>query len=173
MNISFIFCNPKQAWKQPGSWLIRKLDRSSASHVAICVQLNHTKYIFESVSPKSRVIELSAWSKEYNIEYSFDFKVPELKRWAVLNYLENIIDKPYSYGQLILIGLTNLFMPFQLLLRGAILNHERALICTEVISLMVEKFMNYDIKKKHDQHGISDIDLMAIELAIQQNPWKE
>jgi hypothetical protein len=173
MNVSFVFCNPKSKLKQPGSWIIRKLDKSAASHVAICVQVAETKYVFESVSPDSRVIEFNEWLKEYVIAYTFDFKVPELKAWAALNYLENIVERPYSYGQIVLIGLTKIFMPLQFLLRGAILNHERALICTEVVSLFVEKFMKYDIKKKHDQHGISDIDIMAIELAIQESPWKD
>lgn len=173
MKLAFIFCNPTSKWKQPGSWLIRRFDRSAASHVAVSVQVGQITYVFESVSPKSRVLEFSEWKKEYNIAYTFDFTVPELKSWAVLNYLENIIERPYSYAQIALIALTKLFLPFQFIFRGAILNHERALICTEVISLFVSKFMKYDLKKKHDQHGISDIDRMAVELAIQENPWKD
>lgn len=173
MKLCFLFCNPTSKWKQPGSWLIRKFERSLASHVAISVEIGSVTYVFESVAPNSRVMEMSEWKKHYQLEYAYEFEVPEFKQWDALNYLENIVERPYSYGQIILIGLTKILLPLQFLFRGAILNHERALICTEVISLFVEKFMRYTLRKKHDQHGISDVEVMAIVLKGLQNPWKD
>lgn len=173
MKLAFLFCNPKSKWKQPGSWLIRKLDGSLCSHVAIAVTIQGHTHVFEAVSPMSRNMPISDWLEQYALEYSYEFEVPVFKQFDALGFLESITERPYSYGQIVLIGLTKLFMPLQFVLRGAILNHERALICTEVISLFVEKFMRYNLRKKHDQHGITDIEVMAIVLKGLSNPWKD
>jgi hypothetical protein len=173
MKIAFLFCNPKAKWKQPGSWIIRKLDGSLCSHVAVAVTIKGYTNVFESVSPNSRNLPLADWLNQYTLEYAYDFEVPNTKEFEALSFLDSITERPYSYGQIALIGLTKLFLPLQFLLRGAILNHERALICTEVISLFVEKFMRYTLRKKHDQHGISDIEVMAIVLKGLSKPWKD
>ncbi len=173
MKLAFLFCNPKSKWKRPGSWIIRKLDGSPCSHVAVSVTIQGHTHVFESVSPNSRNIPLADWLEQYSLEYAYDFEVPDFKQFDVLSFLESTTERPYSYGQIVLIGLTKIFLPLQFLLRGAILNHERALICTEVISLFVEKFMRYTLRKKHDQHGINDVEVMAIVLKALSNPWRD
>ena len=65
-------------------------------------------------------------------------------------------DTPYSIPQLALIALS-LLGPLQRKLNWAILNHKKALICTEVGSRFIESFTHIEIKESHDNVGVNDM----------------
>ena len=172
MILRFLFADSRKPYKKPGTWLIKKIDGGPAGHVALSLNFGGDEWVFESVLPESRVTRLEEWKKEYKTLLVYEFVVPESLEWSVLQWTESMLYKPYSVFQIILIGITRLFLPLQVLLKGAILNHERALVCTEFLSRFAVKFMSYDQKKTHDQFGVKDAHEMAERLA-DKAVWKD
>ncbi len=157
MIVRFMFGNPTAWWKQWGSKLIRKVDGSPASHFAIAVfSPSSPDFVYESVFPRFRKIRYDEWLKEYKLVKKVDFVVPKNLEFAVNDWLQMMIGVPYSVPQLALIAIS-LLGPLKKALNWAILNHKRALICTEVGSRFIEAFTHIEIKESHDNVGVNDM----------------
>lgn len=171
MVVRFLFSNPREAWKQPGAWLIRRADRSKASHFAIAIFGFGTVFVYEAVFPKCRRLPYSEWINHNKIESFHDFEVPTYLEFEVNEWAKSIVGKWYSVPQLALIAVT-IIEPLNKLLNWAILNHERQMICTEVGSRFIEKFMTLPIKESHDKIGVRDMYEYTDQL--KQNPrWRQ
>lgn len=156
MVVRFLFCNSKTWWKQPGSALIRKVDGSDSSHFAVELITFTERIVYESVFPRARKIEKTEWAKHYSVTAYYDFEVPSYMQYKVKDWLESIVGIHYSVPQLLLIALCVL-KPLNKLLNWAILNHQQALICTEVGSRFLERFTHIKIKESHDKIGVWDM----------------
>jgi hypothetical protein len=170
MVVRFLFSNPREAWKQPGAWLIRRADRSKASHFAIAIFGFGTVFVYEAVFPKCRRIPYSEWINHNKIESFHDFEVPSHLQARVHEWLKAIEGRWYSVPQLLLIAVT-ILEPLNKLLNWAILNHEKQMICTEVGSRFVEEFTTIPMEESHDKIGVSDMYEITAEMA--KNPrWR-
>jgi hypothetical protein len=173
MRVSFVICEPLSGLKKIGSWIIRTLDQSKASHFAVELDSLAGIYYYESVMPKSRCLPKDEWDKHYRIVQKWTFEVPKGLEYDVLLFLNDLINKPYSIAQLLLIAGGIFSGAFQIAFNKAIINHEKALICTEVGSRFIERFMRWNFVKSHDNMGIRDLTEICNALGISSNPWKE
>lgn len=173
MMISFLICDPTTWWKLAGSWLIKTVDRSSGSHFAIRCETYSGVKIYESVFPKSTRTPEEEWLKHYKIIKRYDFEVPAAHQASVLEWLESMVGVWYSVPQLALIALSIILKPLVFIFNRTILNHEKALICTELGSRFVEKFMRWIFTKSHDNIGVREMTYISGRLNKTARPWKE
>lgn len=173
MLISFIICDPLTWWKKSGSWLIKRLDRSTGSHFAIRLETHSSVSYYESVWPRSTKSPEDEWLKHYVIRKRYDFEVPNIHQAAVLEWLESMVGVWYAVSQLVLIALSIILWPFRAVFNRTILNHEKALICTELGSRFVEKFMRWIFTKSHDNIGVREMTYISGRLNKTARPWKE
>lgn len=173
MYIRFLFCNPKAKWKWIGSKLIRWADRTNASHFALEIEhISGKRYVYESVFPRSQKSEIHEWLTHYNVISVYTFHIPTQIQHKVYEWLESLVGKPYSIPQLVLIALC-ILKPINSLLQWAILNHDRALICTEVGSRFIEKFIQFPIKESHDKIGVFDMMEYSKEMSTKGFLWRK
>jgi hypothetical protein len=173
MKVTFLFCNPTQWWKQAGSWLIRVADKSPASHFAICIEHDSGReVVYESVFPKSMKSSIEEWMRHNSLVAAFGFDVPRGKEYLVHEFLEARLGIWYSVPQLILIALC-LIKPLNKLLNWSILNHERALVCSEVGSRFLERFIEIQIKESHDKIGVRDMLEYTETLSTNGITWRD
>jgi hypothetical protein len=173
MRVSFVICDPLAFSKQIGKWVIKEVDGAPGSHFAIRLDSYTGINYYEAVLPCSRKLKSDEWNKHYKIIKQFDFEVPSGMEYDVLTWLESMVGRPYSIAQLVLIAVSTMSMHLQLLFKGAILNHEKALICTEYGSRFVERFMNFHLQKSHDNIGVEDMYEISEALTHVKNLWKE
>jgi hypothetical protein len=172
MTINFTFSDPLSWYRIPGAWFIRVVDGGQGSHFSVGVSGSDDIYVYEAVIPRSRVVPMKSWLGHNKVKVNYMFQVPKEIEADVIRFLDSLIRVPYSVPQLILIFLCKMLFPTNILLKGAIINHERALICTEVGSRFIEKFMNYKLTKSHDNTGVKDIQMICEGLVLQDKEWK-
>ena len=172
MNVYFVFSDTKVWWKKLGCWLIKFIDKGSGSHFALGITNNEEIYYYESVLPKSRVISKEQFLAINEIKKQYLFAVPKELEKEVVRFLDSLVSRPYSIQQLILIFISKSLLPTNIFLKGAILNHEKSLICTEVGTRFIEQFMNYKLTKSHDNTGVKDIQIICEGLVLQDKEWK-
>jgi len=173
MIISFVICDPLSKHKQLGSWLIKKIDRSSGSHFAIKKESLAGVHYYDSVWPISKKSNEQDWLKKYKVIKSYSFDVPLHLQADVISFLESLVGIKYAIPQLALIALSILLWPLRKVIYKSILNHEKALICSEYGSRFVEKFMKFILLKSHDNIGVRDMEIMSRKLHKLSNPWKD
>ena len=156
MIVRFVFANPTEWWKQPGAALLRWADKVPAEHFAIQVESIVSNNYHESVFPKSRTLVGKKWEKKWIAYKKYEFEVPDHLQWQVMEWLLQQNNVWYSIPQLFLIALC-FIKPINDRLNWAILNHNRLLICTELGSRFIEKFMTIPIKESHDKIGLKDM----------------
>jgi len=171
MKIGFAFANSIAWYKKPVNFLLRWADKSKEGHFALIYE-GFTERTYESIWPKSHQISLEEWMTHYSVEEVFYFEVPKHLEEEILPFLDSLLNKPYAFPQIFLLGICILFKPFNKLFGTAILNHEKALICTEYGSRFVERFMNYKLTKSHDNTGLSDMKKITLQLLVQKVQWK-
>lgn len=173
MILRFVFANPKQWWKQGGASLLRWADQFPASHFAVeLVTIKH-HYVFESVFPRTRRLEKHEWNELWTEHSAYEFEVPQHLQWEVLAWLNHSVGKWYSLSQLLLIALC-LIKPLNDKLNWSILNHDRFLICTELGSRFIERFMKIVMIESHDKIGLQDLGDLCEQVSFkdQERLWK-
>lgn len=172
MVIRFLFCTPKSWYKWIGSEIIKLGEGVNAGHFAIEVEMYGDSKIYEAVFPKSRKIALYDWMDHYKVVGEYEFHAPIHLETDIVDFLNDLTGVKYSISQIFTIGLVALFKPLDFILKTKVINQKNALICTEVGSRFVERFMDLRIDQSHDQIGISDMYLYSDMLLEKENVWK-
>jgi hypothetical protein len=157
MIVKFYFADPLVWWKKPGNLLLKIGDEVSAGHFAIGLETYGEEQVYESVFPRSKKSPISEWLTHYKIVKQYQFYVPQHLQYKVLEWLEGYLNVRYAVEQILFIALCILFTPIDLLLRTAVLNHNKALVCTELGSRFIDRFFHFMIKKSHDRIGLNDM----------------
>lgn len=152
--IYFILCNPKSILHKPGGWFIRNVDGSKYSHFAIYFEND----IYEAVFPKSRKIDVLKWKEKYDVGLVYRSTVSVEETQLTYNFLQTLVNRPYSMSQVFFIGLFSIFKPLEKYFAVKFLNYKKYLICTEVGSLFFEWAYGFKPQESHDMIGVSDIE---------------
>lgn len=164
MILYIMFSNPVVWWKQLGASLIRWADKSKHSHVAISLDTGDSLRVYEAVWPESHVLPFEEWQKSYKAGDIYYFAVPKGLELLTIDTLRYLTKRRYSISQLILIALTNAFGFLDRLLNKAVVNHEKGLICTELVTLYLERIGYLKIKESHDKVGVRDLERYCYDL---------
>lgn len=159
MILRVIISNPIALWKQPGSWLIRKVDKTPGSHVSIILDTITGATAYEAVFPKSKKSKYSEWLKHNKAIKEYYFEVPNDKQYLALEYLEKQVGKPYSVPQLALIALDYLVD-----LNYTNINGGKWLICSELAAGLLTMLYGVKFNETQDTIGVSDIDRVCLAL---------
>lgn len=153
MIFKVVISNPKELLKQPGSWLIKKIDKSSGSHVSVVLETYSGVNVYESVWPRSRKITHAEWSKHNTFVKEYAFKVPTEIQADVFEMLAKQVNKPYSIPQLVLIAIDYVFS-----INFTNINGGKWLICSEMAARPLAKFFGAKFDETFDTVGVSDIE---------------
>jgi hypothetical protein len=164
MEVFIIFSRRKRF--NPLGWAIMKAQNLPYSHVCLLVKTEHAGLIYESVWPNARVIDTVSWLKINNPWEYIKLPTP-LEPAKVDKCLSSIIEnsRGYSFAQLFLnaIGLIN--SQLNKWAGTVILNHERYLICTELVGRFLEETYNYNFGEHTDSLDLHDIHKAADKIA--------
>jgi hypothetical protein len=173
MKVHFLFSNSLVPSHKPVNFLIRWVDKSCAGHFAIGLETDYSFYVYEAVAPKVRKVRYEHWVKQYEVCKKASIDVPRPLSPDVVYWLENIIGTRYGYEQVILLGVLALLKPLDLIFKKININHKRALICTEIGSRFIEKFLVYSLKESHDKIGVRDMELITDKLFLSEILWQK
>lgn len=134
------------------SWVFRWIEGVSYSHCAWIVG----DYVYESTMPKGRKINISEWSKHYEIVYSYQFQLNEDQENEALDVLNSFIGKPYSYFQLFLILAELCSSAAKNFIRYLEFNGESRQICTETIAIMLNRVFEVAIPENYDHISLKE-----------------
>lgn len=155
MIVTVYITDPTEWWKQPGSYLIKRVDGSSGSHCAIGLDSYAGNRVYEAVFPKSRKLNYGDWLNHNKIVKEYKFKVPEGREYEVIEWLDAQVGKWYSVPQLALI-LTDLIIPADY----NPINGHKLLICSELIAIgYLAKFHGSVFNETVDTIGVLDVEL--------------
>lgn len=153
MIVNVLITNPKASHKQLGSALIREIDHSAGSHVAIELCGIVSRNVFEAVWPKTRCVSSEVFYKENEIVKVYQFAIPQDKQYEVHEFLLKQVGKKYSIPQLLLILLDYVipsnFKP---------INGDSKLICSELAANFLTKFFGSNFSEVSDTIGVRDIE---------------
>lgn len=161
MIVKFYFADSTHAYKLPGTLAIKFFDGAISGHFAIGLETYGEEHVYESLFPKSRKLPISEWLKDYKIIKQHQFFVPNHLQYKVLEWLEGTVNIRYSVEQIFFIGLCILFKPLDYLLNTAVINHKKALICSETGSRFVDRFIYFKILESHDKIGVRDMEVIS------------
>jgi hypothetical protein len=169
VRVKFLLCNHHKF--DFGGWFIRRFDRSKFSHAAIELEITQP-VVYEFVMPKSKKTFKIDWAKGYKVERSYDFVVPTHLQFDVLQWLNAHVGIRYSMTQIGWIALCNAISLIDKNFNWVPINQSKAMICTELVSRFMERFMTIKFKESHDKISLKDIYNYCIEL--ENNPgWKK
>jgi hypothetical protein len=127
--------------------------------------------VYEAVIPRSRAVMFYAWKDLFDTTEKITVEVPEYLKKDVTSFLNDLIRKRYSIPQLILILGLRILGPIDFIIRRKKINEKNALICTEILSRLIDNFSESIKVEDHDIIGIRE----ALELAKefkQKQDWK-
>lgn len=134
--------------------IIMWLQGINFSHVAIMVtQADHSTDIFEAVYPKARMDSFDGFARRYEIKQSYKLSPPthmteiDLRNTLLKHVLT---DAYYSIAQLLLIYFQIKFKKWGQLFGKIILNHQKGLICSEVLAKMLTDGWGHQFKEQYD-----------------------
>lgn len=153
MIFKVVISNPTEWYKQPGSWLIRKVDKSSGSHVSVFLETYSGIKVYESIWPRSHKITHAEWSKHNEFIKEYTFPVPPESQADVYELLGKSVNKPYSIPQLILIAID-----YIVAIDFTNINGGKWLICSEMAARPLVKFFGAKFGETLDTVGVSDIE---------------
>lgn len=174
MVVTFIFANSTKTLHKPVNFLIRWLDKSIAGHFAIGLQTDFSHTVFEAVAPRVRKITpYQEWLKYYTPVRTLSIAVPLDKYSSVLEWLEGMLGIRYGYEQIVFIAVCLIINPLNKLWNRVNLNYKKAVICTELGSRFIEKFLVYELKESHDKIGVRDMEKIITDLSKTEIKWQQ
>lgn len=161
MIVRFLFANPKAWYKQVGNFLLQLGEQVPFGHVAIELEYNGECNVYEYVFPKSQKEPREEWNKHYKLVKQYQWRVPEEMQEAVLKFLEKNVGIRYAVEQIFFIGATILLGWTNLIFNKLILNGNRAMVCSELLSKFAEKFWGFIATESHDKIGLKDVEVIS------------
>ena len=117
--------------------------KTNFSHMAILITNGENKtQVYHATWPLAESLSYEEFISKYEIKNIYALTPPLYKEWnQLIELLHNLVKQKsyYSITQLILIYLKIKFSLLNTALKMAILNHEKGLICSELIA----RFLNY------------------------------
>lgn len=142
--------------------IIRLVNGTPFSHVAILFEDEDGQWVYESTMPVSHKIPYSKWLEHYTLVASHDI-TPKLKHALVAEvFLHSMLGIKYSYSQLFMAGMS---LMFQGIFRPKQTNGSRRLICAEFVVLFLNHVCEMDCGKPSDYVTLSDVFDMTKETA--------
>ena len=144
------FSTPKKfRWT---SWLIRKFQRSEYSHIYIVMKASpKSRLAFDKVFQASHgdvnAITLENFEDGNKIIHTYEICISDDTYFEVANWLWRQLGKPYGFMQLLAIAVG----------MNKDSNKNNAYICSELAGRVLKDFLGYDINKKMDTIGLTDI----------------
>lgn len=155
MIIRILYGKPKMRFPL-GSWLIRAVEGTEGSHVAIEIVGKHNSAVFDSVMPRSRLISIHRWNEKYTTIRAWAFDVSQTP-FQVFDWALDNTDKEYSRLQCILIGMAELFEGVvKKIIRKLNPNGNDYLICVEAVSRFLIKFADFKFDASPDTIGLKE-----------------
>lgn len=152
MTVVVYISNPTEWWKQPGSKLIRYVDKTPGSHCSIGLITHTGEKVYESVWPRSKRSTKAEWLEHNIIIKKYEFEIPPEIRFDVYSWLEKSVGIKYSIPQLFLI-LADLIKPANY----RDLNGHSQLICSELVGVFLNKFLAAKLDETVDTIGVLDV----------------
>lgn len=150
MTITILCCESKSFLHKPINAAIKLVEGVDFSHYAILVD----GMVYEAVSPKSRKIPYTEWTKKYYIVRTYTIEVPLAKQGNFMSMLEEQLGIPYAYSQIVAILLGNVFhLPNKVEFNG-----KRALICSEFIARPLAEVLGYKFTVTPDHIGMDEVE---------------
>jgi len=138
--------------------IIRMVEGVHYSHTAIMLHnpISGKSTIYELKFPKGRSIDLVEWLKEHQLREIFlideQFDTMSSDHYVLLN----MVNKPYSIIQLLVIGFGMICLPFGRILSSARINGNRAKICTELVARFLSRCYGVRLRKSPDMMALKD-----------------
>ena len=161
MIVRFLFANPKTWYKKIGSRLLQIGELVPFGHFAIELETYGEPKVYESLFPKSQKVNRSEWNNHYELVKEYQWNVPEDLRFQVLEWLEKQVGIRYAVEQIFFIGATILLGWTNLIFNKLILNGNRAMVCSELLSKLAEKFWGFIATESHDKIGLKDVEVIS------------
>lgn len=148
----------------PFARIIEFVERRQTSHVEIvkCVdgdfELSDT---WGSIFPKSRKMKLADFKLHYKVErfVPLHTKLTEAECDVIL---DSLCHKPYSFAQIILIGLKILGRGSLVWIDGVKPNLSKYLICTELAGIFLQEACQYKFAQSPECLSLRDIEFIAL-----------
>ena len=156
MTIRILYAKPKK-WFVPISWLIRKVEGTYGSHVAIEFLLGESHAVFDSVAPKSRLLLKYRWDEHYLALNAWEFTLAEGNVSPAISWALDNTDKDYSRLQCVLIGIGEFFGGWvQKLVWKQNPNGSEYLICVEAAARFCTQFLGLKFSSGPDVLGLKE-----------------
>lgn len=140
-----------------GSKLIMWALGSSASHCATELVFDgESGEVYEAVYPKFRVIDKEEWLKKNLLIHSFEFEITDpILADKIQRTLFQKLNVPYSFVQLILIGIGLFFKLVVRFFETFCLNSDKYEICSEAQSDVIE-LLGYKFDQNPDNIDVKE-----------------
>jgi len=161
MKVRILYGKPKAKFV-PISWLIRIAEGSFkspmlGSHIAIEFRGHRESAVFDSISPRSRLITSSRWREHYYLIKSWPFEIADGNASAAVEWALQNTDLPYSRWQCVLIGLGELFGGWvRKLTKKQNPNGSAYLICVEAAARFSTGFLGLKFESGFDVIGLEE-----------------
>ena len=161
MTIRFLFANPLVWYKKLGNLLLQIGEQVPFGHFAIELEGYGEPRVYESIFPRSQKSKRSEWDKHYKVVAVYEWKVPQHLELAVYEWLNKQVGVRYAVEQIFFIGVTILFGWTNLIFNKLVINGNKAMVCTEYGSRLVERFWGFVPTESHDKIGLMDMKIIS------------
>jgi hypothetical protein len=156
MKVYILFAE-NRAWWAVGSHLLKWVEKTNFSHVAVMLTDDYGTWVYESQAPQGRRVTLMEWLKKYKIVDSVLLDEHFKKGTHEYYYLYRQTQVPYSFFQLVLIGLGILNKALLERNKWLEVNGHKAAICTELVGNFLRVAYGVELGKSADLLGLQDI----------------
>lgn len=141
-----------------GSKILQWAEKIPFSHVSIAIEIDTCrKEVYESVWPKSRMIDFKEWLTHYEVVEQYEFPIEDFGQlYAMKFFLKSKLRKWYSLGQILIMGIGFLSTPLNKWLSSKRWNGSRALVCTELVGDFMQKFYGATFPETTDTISLSE-----------------
>lgn len=147
----------------PFAWAIRLVEKRPSSHIEILEVVDNdlqNANCYGSVFPKSRSIKFHEMNKGYELMsmIPLDLKVPLDVAYTIL---QSNLGKPYSLGQILLIGLKIVFLAQSKWFSDIKLNLSKYQVCTEFAGIFMRDACNYELPCSPEMMSLDECEVLA------------
>lgn len=153
--LKVVCADPIKFWHKPGSWLIKKTEGTTFSHVAYTTEFNT---VYEAVWPKCRFMYQVTWLKEYKIIKTYELYLDPKDYAKIINDISNQIGKPYSFIQCAMIYIAQQISCIKEKIESTNFNGWKALICSEFVARPLVDVIGYKFDQGIDSIGLDEIE---------------
>lgn len=160
----------------PLARLIMRMQKTNFSHLAIIFFYdNGQSTIYHATWPKPTKCSFEEFFSKYYIQDAYKLQTPINQSYTqLIGMLETLIDDKsfYSIQQLVFIYLQIQFSKLKTVFNMAILNHERGLICSELVARFLHAGWGLMFKSNYDSIDLLDASVKARSIMDEKVKWQ-